>query len=65
MAYADFVVRDSHKWAILLMRSCKDYLLVASYDVAHVPETREGSQKRPRDMAEWRKVAAPDNCYGD
>lgn len=37
MAHADFVVCDSHEWAVLLMRLRNYDLLVASYDVAHVP----------------------------
>lgn len=63
MAHADFVVCDSHEWAVLLMRLRNYDLLVASYDVAHVPKTGEGSQKRPGDMAKWREVATPDNCH--
>lgn len=61
MAHADFVMCDSHEWAVLLMCLRDDQLLVASEDVAYVPETGEGRQKRARDMAKWGEVAAPDN----
>lgn len=37
MAHADFVVCDSHERAVLFMNLRKYHLLVASYDVAHVP----------------------------
>lgn len=62
MAHADFVMCDSHEGAVLLMRLCDDQLLVASEDVAYVPQTGEGGQKRPGDMTKWGEVAAPDNC---
>lgn len=62
MAHADFVMCDSHEGAVLLMRLCDDQLLVASEDVAYVPETGEGRQKRPGNMTKWGEVAAPDNC---
>lgn len=62
MANANFVMCDSHEWAVLLMRLCDDQLLVASEDVAYVPETGEGRQKRPRNMTKWGEIAAPNNC---
>lgn len=62
MAHADFVMCDSHEWAVFLMCLRNDQLLIASEDVAYVPETGERRQKRPGDVTKWGEIAAPDNC---